>query len=131
MPGQIRRGGASTPLLLSMHKSRESKTYLSMHKSMVYVQNLLWKNISLYTFKILIFTKLSRFHKLQILQRLWLPLLKYPTGWTFFLMLRNLLVCLIRMPPFAQLALKCSFFILFCISFLPSSNSKIIYWLNQ
>ena len=33
--------------------------------------------------------------------------------------------------PFAQLALKCSLFILFCNSFVPSMHCKIIYWLSN
>ena len=48
--------------------------------------------------QISIFTELSRLDKLQILQRLWLPLLKYSTGWTFILMFHNLFACTITMP---------------------------------
>ena len=46
-------------------------------------------------------------------------------------MLLNFLVCFIRMPTLAQLALKSPLFTLFCILFFPPSNSKMINWLNQ
>ena len=45
MPGQLKRGGGqapSPPLLFTMVKSRESRTYLLLDKSMFYVQICSW-----------------------------------------------------------------------------------------
>ena len=103
--------------------------YVQIHFGKLYVYTpskiYFWERI-----QISIFTELSRLDKLQILQRLWLPLLKYSTGWTFILMFHNLFACIIKCP-FAQLALKCSLFIIFWNSFVPSMHCKIIHWLSN
>ena len=75
--------------------------------------------------------KNSRLHKVQILQRLWLPLFKNANGGTFVLVFLNLCARFIRMSPLAYFTLEGSAFILFCISLLPSTNSKVINLLNQ
>ena len=143
MPGQIRKGGASTPpapLLLSMHKSRGSKIYLSIHKSMVYVL-IYFGKLYLYTLtcKKLISEKRFKFQFSLSFQGLTNFRSSKGCGCHFWNIQRagHLFLCsttfsvVLLECPFAHFALKCSLFILFCISFLPSLNCKIIYWLSQ
>ena len=101
--------------------------------------NSLRKIICLYTFKHFIYEKGFKFHFSLSFQDLTNFRSSKGCGCHFwniqraehsFLCFTTFSLALLQCP-FAQLALKCSLFILFCKSFLPSMHCKIIYWLSN